>query len=194
MTARRRRGGDLPTRPRRGEAASEGGFTLLEILIAVSVLGLILVTLTVAVMMGFRNNARAEATTDRSNLVSFTTRLFNRDVASATAAPTVGAGCGTPTPAVNIPLEGGTSAAYVVVTTSSPPRSALVRRVCNGATVVSSEEIGATKWALTATASCTDTGSVPDTVTCGRLTFGGSWGGPEPFSFSLSAERRATAS
>lgn len=181
----------------RAPAATGGeeGFTLLEILITVVILGIVLTTLTAAVIMGFRSNARVESRTDRSNLVGFASRSFNRDVASATAAPVENAGCGSPVPVVKIPLEGGLSAAYAVETLGSPTRWALVRRVCNGSTVNASRVIGSSRWPITnATASCTTTGTSPDTVTCGRLTLDLEWGGPDPYTFSLSADRRATAS
>jgi len=196
-SASRRRGGTGS--PGRGPGAvdppgPEAGITLLEILIAVMILGLLIGTLSAAVVMGFRSNVRAEASIDRSNLVAFTSRLFNRDVASATGAPVPGGGCGNPAPAVNIPLDGGRSAAYAVVATASPARSSLVRRVCSGAAVVSSREIGTTKWAMTAAATCQDTGAAPDTVACGRVTLEVDWPAPEEYSFRLTADRRATAS
>lgn len=173
---------------------AEAGFTLLEILITVVILGMIIGTLSAAVILGFRSNTRAEVRTDRSNLVGFTSRLFNRDVASAVGAPVVNSGCGAPTPVVDIPLDGGTSAAYAVETATSPRRSVLVRRVCNGAAVVAEHEIGSTKWEMEATALCVTTGVAPDTVDCGRLELDVTWDGPDQYQFQLSAERRATAS
>jgi len=193
--------GGVPAPPEAGAPGAPGvdaggpeaGFTLIEILMTVVILSISIGTLTAAVVMGFRTNARAEARADGSNLVGFTSRHFTRDVTSAVGAPVVNGGCGTD-PKLDVPIGGGHSVTYGVTTAGTPARSQLVRRICSGATVESEAVIGSVSPAISASATCADTGTAPDVVTCGRVTLEVGWAGRAPFSFRLTADRRATAS
>lgn len=66
-----------------GGRHDERGLTLIELLIAVTILGVIMVAVTGAVILGLNDTANSDYSTDESNAAQFTAMYFTRDVQSA---------------------------------------------------------------------------------------------------------------
>jgi prepilin-type N-terminal cleavage/methylation domain-containing protein len=167
---------------------AESGFTIIELLMAIAILGIVLGTVGLSVTQGFRHTTTTRARVDRSNLAEFTAKSFGPDVASASAIPVVytapaTSACG-PGAVVTVPRAGGESIDYAVVADGAD--TVLVRRRCSGATVLGSRTIGRTNVAFSAVATC-----LPSVAVCRTVTLTVTWTGAEPTTFTLRAERRA---
>ena len=99
---------------------SDAGFTLVELLMAITIMGIILVTLGFSVTEGFRNATTSKASIDRSILGNFAARYFSPDVASATygtgsIVTTSPPACGlTGTPIIDIQTGANSAVSYAV--------------------------------------------------------------------------------
>ena len=175
----------------------DAGFTLIELLVTLAILGIMLTTVTLAVIQGFDTTTRAEARVDRSNLADFASGAFGADVASAPTAPSVhmlaahaAAPCGTGSSLVDLATAtAGRTISYVATSSDATLR----RRVCDGAVVVKDAELGSSIAAFasgTTGATCVDDTSVSPPVACRTVTLVASWSSGEPRSFTLRGTRR----
>lgn len=176
---------------------ADEGFTLIELLVTLAILGIILTTVTLAVLQGFDTTTRAEARVDRSNLADFAAATFGADVGGSPGVPSVhvlsanaAPPCGSGSSLVDLPTNtGGRTISYVASITDA----SLHRRVCDGTAIVRDVELGNSLagFAPASTAgSCTDDTTVSPTVTCRTVTLVASWSSGEPRSFTLRGTRR----
>lgn len=118
--------------------SSDDGFTLVEVLVCIVILGIVMVALCAAVMIGLRSTNNANVKFDESNAAQFTALHFSSDVqgAESVSIDDETSTCGG---AAKLKLT-STSADRIVayaVTGSSP--STLVRRVCSPASATPME-------------------------------------------------------
>jgi prepilin-type N-terminal cleavage/methylation domain-containing protein len=108
---------------------SDDGFTLVELLVSISILGMIMVVLTTAVFMGLRATKDANGSMDESNAASLTAVYFTRDVqgAETISVNDSAATCGGAAALKLTSLTTDRIVAYAV--TGSPLQ--LVRRLCS---------------------------------------------------------------
>jgi prepilin-type N-terminal cleavage/methylation domain-containing protein len=161
--------------------ARADGFTLVELLVAIAILGIILVAVTMAVGMGFERTTDSEQRVHRSNLGEFTARYFGPDVAGSPSAPLAPAACGAGTAVLTLPT---TSSARTTVYVRSADSRTLSRRECDGTTVVGDTELGTARDPFTTTVTCRPVD------TCRSVTLRVAWGAGEPRSFSVQGSRR----
>jgi prepilin-type N-terminal cleavage/methylation domain-containing protein len=106
------------------------GFTLIEVLVCISILGIIMVVLCTAVMMGLRSTKDANVKFDQSNTAEFVNLHFTKDVQGAeqVLVDDVAASCGG---AAELKLVSPLSVDRIVTyaVTGSPLQ--LVRRECS---------------------------------------------------------------
>jgi len=155
----------------------DDGVSLIELLAAMAILGIILTTISLSISETLSTTATSKLTLAGSNLVDFAARYFGPDVQSAPSAPVVLPlpGCGTDTTAVRVPAADGTGHWIAYVKVDDASGTALERRVCDttGTSVLSKSRLG---WvakpgptvpgpALTVGAAC-----LPDAATCSTLT------------------------
>ncbi len=76
------------------DAIDERGFTLMELIVACTILGLIMVPLSAATIFFLRHGAEAQAQFQDDNGSRLAGVYFNRDIASATSVDVSSAGCG----------------------------------------------------------------------------------------------------
>ncbi|MFN8035062.1 MAG: prepilin-type N-terminal cleavage/methylation domain-containing protein [Acidimicrobiia bacterium] len=181
MSARPRALAWLASRP------LDDGVTIVELLTAMAILGIMLTTISLSISEGLSNTSSAKTTLAGSNLVQFTARYFDPDVQSAPGAVELtGSACGTGTTVLRVPAGDGTTNVIAYVTSTAGPETALVRRVCNaGGTLLATHTLGTSKAALSAVATC-----LPDTTTCRTVTLTLSVAGGAPV--VLRADRRAS--
>jgi prepilin-type N-terminal cleavage/methylation domain-containing protein len=184
----------MPHVPR---GSAEHGFTLLEVVFAITITSIVIVAVGFSVTESLRNGTSARTTVDRSAIGSVAASYFASDVASSTSATPVTNGsspeCGSPVPtAMTIKVAFPSSPSPFL----SPPISSisyfvsgtfpttLFRRLCNGNSLVRQVEVGRTSDVMTATASACDD-------TTGECTLTLSWATPgTPSSFTLRGVRR----
>jgi prepilin-type N-terminal cleavage/methylation domain-containing protein len=133
----------------------EDGFTLIELIMAITISALILGTLSFSITEGFQNAGKTKTSIDRSLLGSFTARYFSADIASASFGP--GAivttnppicGVGTSRTIIDIQTSAITAVSYAMVTETNGQQT-LVRRTCSGTvtgalTQIDSKHLGTT--------------------------------------------------
>lgn len=169
----------------------ERGFTLLETLIAMAILGIIITVLYNSVIQGILTTSSTTALVGRTNVVAIASRYFAPDVQSSPTVPKAPGvpSCGGGTAAVEM---GATTAPYQItyLVRAAGSDTALYRRVCNGAIQMSQIELGRTpnsvKSSFTASGGCSN-----PTAACRSLTLTLHWSGPD-YTVSLQANRRVT--
>jgi type II secretory pathway pseudopilin PulG len=144
--------------------------TLIELLMAISIMGIILVTLGFAVTQGFRNATTTKVSIDRSILGNFAARYFAADIASTTYGSTSvvtssppACGAGNLQTIIDIQTGANTAVSYAILTLADGTKS-LVRTSCSGSvtgtlTQLSRRHLGTTDGNLTASATCATTTS-----------------------------------
>lgn len=117
----------------------EHGFTLSELMVAVSILGLIIVPLTGAILVGLRTTGDSQQRFTESHGAQMTDAYFPFDVASATsivlADPTPCGGTG-PTVVASFDWADDISPTNEVTYVVPSGQSSMMRMVCQGGTVV----------------------------------------------------------
>jgi prepilin-type N-terminal cleavage/methylation domain-containing protein len=110
-------------------ADADAGFTLVEVLVSIAILGIIMVVLCTAVMMGLRSTKDASVKFDQSNAAEFTALHFTADVQGAelVSVDDVAASCGGAAELKLTSPIANRTVAYAV--TGSPLQ--LVRRECS---------------------------------------------------------------
>ena len=151
-----------------GDSERDAGFTLIELLMAITLMGLILFTLGLAVSEGFQNTTTAKASIDRSILGDFAARYFAPDIASATfgspaIATTSPPACGSGTAFIDI-QTGPNSAVSYGWTQAADGSTSLLRSSCSGSvtgalTLVSRRYLGTSLNMATPSATCATTTS-----------------------------------
>ncbi len=138
----------MSTRRSAPDGHQDGGFTLIEVILSVSIASLILVGMGYSITESFTNSTTTKRSVDRVTLNSITARYFSADIASSTSAPTphtalnANPSCGPGKSLIDIPM-GTTTIYYVVVGLSSGPNT-LSRRTCNGPLTASQQQLGGT--------------------------------------------------
>jgi prepilin-type N-terminal cleavage/methylation domain-containing protein len=119
------------TRRSRRRGGNDDGFTLVEMLLCIVILGIVFTVLTAALMIGLRSTSRANVKLDESNAAQFTAMHFTSDVRAADTITvnSATASCGGAAALKLTSVEADRVVAYAV--TGSPLQ--LVRRVCNPA-------------------------------------------------------------
>lgn len=197
---------------RPGEDA-DGGFTLVELLLAVSILGIVIAPIGLAMMTSLSIIGRSEQrfTDSRSSLIA--AAYFSSDVASArTILTNDPAACGGGTAVISLSWAdaAGITAAPVnnevsyVVDAAIPANKKLVRRYCANGSVAATTSNAAVSLGPSPTVSCFAAGNVVD-ATCGPSTRRvqmlvtaspnspiSSDQTPTPYSFVLVGTRRST--
>jgi len=105
----------------------EQGVTLMELLLAILILGLIAVPLTTSIIVGLKTTDKTNTQLTNGNSADFASIYFARDVRNSmglNASPCAG----TTNQILNIDIGSGTTITY-----SSPTGTTLVRTVCGGA-------------------------------------------------------------
>ncbi len=172
----------------RREYQREAGFTLIEVIVAIVITGIIVVVLGFSITESLSNTTRSRHGVDRSVVRNFASRYFGADVASssATVAPSTddtSPPCGSGQPVIDITLGNGAVVSYQYVSpTPSAPSFSLYRRVCTGSTQTAQTHIGTTSESFTAGATCIG-------ATC---TLSLTWTNPAE-TFSVTGVRRVTA-
>jgi prepilin-type N-terminal cleavage/methylation domain-containing protein len=112
--------------------ATEAGFTLVELLVCIAILGIVFTVLTAALMIGFRSTNSANVKFDESNAAQFTALYFTPDVETSTSieVDSTSASCGGAAKLKLISTEADRVVAYAV---TGSPTLQLVRRVCDPA-------------------------------------------------------------
>ena len=153
----------MRTRRARGEA----GVTLLEMLVCLSILGIIFAVLATAVMEGLVATQQGDVKTDESNAAQFTAMYFTHDVqgAETVSVNDTAASCGGAALLKLLSPVADRTVAYVV--TGSPLQ--LVRRVCSpaAATPLASTLVPTLTNASNVTVALTPTGC---TTACTKVT------------------------
>jgi prepilin-type N-terminal cleavage/methylation domain-containing protein len=174
------------------ESERDGGFTLVELLMAITIMGIILVTLGFSVTEGFRNATQSKASIDRSILSTFAARYFAPDIASTTFGATSivttnPPACGVDaTSVIDIQTSANTAVSYGYETAGGS--RSLVRSTCSGnvtgsLTLIAQKHLGTTDASLTPTATCATTTSCSLTLT---------WHNPD-YSITVSGARWVNA-
>jgi prepilin-type N-terminal cleavage/methylation domain-containing protein len=112
--------------------ASETGFTLVELLVCIAILGIVFTVLTAALMIGFRSTNSANVKFDESNAAQFTALHFTPDVegANSIVVDSTTASCGGAAELKLTSTEGDRVVAYAV---AGSPTLQLLRKVCSPA-------------------------------------------------------------
>jgi len=166
----------------------EAGFTLLELLMAITLMGIILVALSLAVTQGFKNTTATKASIDRSIVTNFAARYFASDIASATYGGSIVTAtppaCGTNaaiTPIIDIQTGPNTAVSYGTELETDGSKS-LVRSSCSGTvttalTLIGRRHLGTTDNTFAPTASCASATGCTLTLSWSNpvysITFGG---------------------
>ena len=85
----------------------EAGFTLVELLVAVSLMGLIMTALMSAVVVGFRSTRDTHTSLDQSNAEQIITTYVTKDIQAANAIVTPATLCGGETPKLELTTGSG---------------------------------------------------------------------------------------
>jgi prepilin-type N-terminal cleavage/methylation domain-containing protein len=197
----------------RERSRADDGFTLVELLLAISILGIVVAPIGLAMMTSLSIIGRSEQrfTDSRSSLIA--AAYFSNDVASARAIQTDdAAACGGGTAVISLSWAdaSGTTTAPVnnevsyVMDAATPTNKKLVRRYCANGTVVTNRSNAAVSLGPSPTVSCFAAGNVVD-ATCGPSTRRvqmlvtaapnspiSSDQTPTPYSFVLVGTRRST--
>jgi prepilin-type N-terminal cleavage/methylation domain-containing protein len=112
----------------------ERGVTLIELLVAVSLMGLLITALTGAIVVGFRSTSDTHTSLDQSNAEQLITTYVTKDVQAADAVVPPVASCGGGVPKMQLTTRSDALVTSPVVTVSYAlrPSGELLR--CNGAT------------------------------------------------------------
>jgi prepilin-type N-terminal cleavage/methylation domain-containing protein len=112
--------------------ATEAGFTLVELLVCIAILGIVFTVLTGALMIGFRSTNSANVKFDESNAAQFTALYFTPDVETSDtiAVDSVTSTCGG---AAELKLTSTEADRVVAYAVTGSPTLQLVRRVCDPA-------------------------------------------------------------
>jgi Tfp pilus assembly protein PilW len=180
----------------------ESGVTLVELVIAIMLLGIIIVPLTASFIFGIRATSDSTDRLSEARSPLFTSTFFAGDAESATTITTGGTpACGTGTNVISFswtetPVPSGTPttfrASYVVVGSGADQK--LVRNWCAGASPVNAATVAPVlaDVANPVTVACTDAAGAA--VACAgkpaRITLTGQLPKAQPF--SVVATRRAT--
>ena len=124
----------------------EHGVTLVELVVTIFIVGLILSTITIAVVMGFENTSNAEGRVDRSNVAEFAARYFTSDAVSSAVDQSATTPCAGAGSVVTVLLNDATTVSYAVV--SSAGRTTLFRRTCTGGGPVTEQTLGSSRLAF----------------------------------------------
>ena len=89
--------------PRRSEA----GVTLIELLVAVSIMGILMFALTSAVFVGFRSTRDTHTSLDQSNAEQIITTYVTKDIQAADAVVAPATLCGGETPKLELMTRSG---------------------------------------------------------------------------------------
>jgi prepilin-type N-terminal cleavage/methylation domain-containing protein len=110
----------------------DDGFTLIEVLVCIAILGIIMVVLCTAVMMGLRSTKDANVKFDQSNTAEFVNLHFTRDVQGAeqVSVDDVASTCGG---AAELKLVSPAADRIVAYAVAGSPLQ-LVRRECSPST------------------------------------------------------------
>jgi prepilin-type N-terminal cleavage/methylation domain-containing protein len=175
----------------RDRTRDDSGFTLPELMVAIVILGIIVVPITSAIIVGLLTTGDAQTRLAETQSALLTSAFWAGDVQSAdgTVRTTGGPSCGSGSHVASFTWTeaSGTSyaASYVVRTDSSGVRT-LRRNFCrNGVQVTSgtvAPELGAANPQVTCTPSCAKPTSVSITMTT-----------PQGFAFTLNGTRRSTS-
>jgi prepilin-type N-terminal cleavage/methylation domain-containing protein len=117
------------------DSTSEAGVTLIELLAAVSILGLLVVALTSALFLGFRSTQDMHTSLDQSNAEQIVSTYVAKDVQAAdTVLTAVPSTCGTQPAALQTTTRTDPTAASSNVTVAYRlVGTSLVRQVCGPA-------------------------------------------------------------
>lgn len=126
-------------RGQRAVAGREGGFTLVEILVAVSVMGVISLALASAFHAGFRGSETTQQRTSESSDAQLASAYLSNDVQSMIAVTSTACSAGTLDPIVSLKLPGDDSVSYLFGTVAGEPK--LVRRTCTNGTTTDDETL-----------------------------------------------------
>lgn len=109
----------------------ERGLTLIELLVSITILGIVMVVLTMAVIFGLGATKNANGSLDESNAAQFTALYFSRDVQGAeqVSVDDATSTCGG---AAELKLTSTTADRVVAYAVTGSPLQ-LVRRVCSPA-------------------------------------------------------------
>jgi prepilin-type N-terminal cleavage/methylation domain-containing protein len=118
------------TREARGTTHDERGFTLVELLVCIVVLGIIFTTLTGALIIGLRSTSNANVKFDESNAAQFTALHFTRDVQGAEDV-TLNDATGSCGGAAKLKLTSDVADRIVAYAVTGSPTLQFVRRVCS---------------------------------------------------------------
>lgn len=110
----------------------ERGFTLVEVLVCITILGIVMVALCAAVMIGLRSTTNANVKFDESNAAQFTSLHYSSDVqgAEAVAVNDATSSCGG---AAKLKLTSTNADRIVAYAVTGSTTYSLVRRVCSPA-------------------------------------------------------------
>jgi prepilin-type N-terminal cleavage/methylation domain-containing protein len=178
----------------RARVTDESGFTLPELMVAIVILGIIIVPLTSAIIVGLLTTSDAQTRLTESQNAVISSAFWAGDVQSAdgTVATNGGPPCGDGTGVITVAKFGWaddispSNVAYYFIKTSAAA-NVLYRRFCRGSTQISQGTIApelttASNPAVVCTPSCVKPTSVRVTMTT-----------PKGFTFSLNGTRRSTS-
>jgi prepilin-type N-terminal cleavage/methylation domain-containing protein len=115
---------------RRGRA--EAGLSLVEVLVAVSILGIIMTALSSALIVGLRSTRDTHTSLDQSNAEQLVTTYVTKDIQAADSVKTAGVSTcsGRPTALETTTRSDASASASDVTVTYSVVGTDLVRQVC----------------------------------------------------------------
>lgn len=158
----------------------DSGFSLIELTIAVTILGLVMAAVTSTLLISLRATSEATDRLDRGNDVLLTSALFGPDVAGATTVtapmqsghrgPPATAGCGRNDPLVVefrglTPEDLRTDRSWTVSYVLTDAGTALARRSCTGTSTSPDSELVVSRGLAATTPASVSCSTGPDTPT-----------------------------